>query len=89
MPIHFCEEVAQLKLGSQAGCEFTHFFYPFLRRSGPIETLLMPLLLLPKWISIHFCEEVAQLKHYFSYGNIRCLRKPIHFCEEVAQLKLD
>ena len=37
-PIHFCEEVAQLKLGLSTATKLPLASYPFLRRSGPIET---------------------------------------------------
>ena len=63
-------------------------FYPFLRRSGPIETPTTPCS--PQTTdgySIHFCEEVAQLKRLMFPIKFKFITPAIHFCEEVAQLK--
>ena len=38
--IHFCEEVAQLKRLNISSFPYQYLLYPFLRRSGPIETQL-------------------------------------------------
>ena len=59
--IHFCEEVAQLKQQMHPEVHIGEA-YPFLRRSGPIETFCIYLREISQNSSIHFCEEVAQLK---------------------------
>ena len=61
VPIHFCEEVAQLKLSSTFIFIGLYFVYPFLRRSGPIETKLSGPASEYFRSPIHFCEEVAPI----------------------------
>ena len=84
--IHFCEEVAQLKLVVYVVVVSPKISYPFLRRSGPIETLwsLQPAppgerlsISAKKWPNWN---ELPVAQNRYGGGSI-------HFCEEVAQLK--
>jgi len=54
--------VAQLKRYLRPKITSRMLAYPFLRRSGPIETLIKKQIVINPIYTIHFCEEVAQLK---------------------------
>ncbi len=87
--IHFCKEVAQLKLqrilsyeeGPKGSIHFCKEVAQLKQMHGQLGSRRV------LW-TIHFCKEVAQLKRYFLVDSLHPATS-IHFCKEVAQLKLD